>query len=264
MKMIGSNRSASLALLFAWLVACGEKTDGAGSTSSTTSATAGTTGTAAASVTASTKTEGSAQAATPPSASPSGAETAQPSGGEVDVASVMDDKPGETSSGITVDLSNVPDKAPALGGLEKPPPKAEWLPVGNLAVMNPGWEKKKKGELGMLYSKELDAAVVFTGYGAHENGGKKVDEMTKLFRWKETVWSKKPKAFLLGEDKSVPAYIFFGRAKDDEGKPLKVFFALMKTGKPVNVVALGGSSESSPPKAFKTALGIVALARRVK
>jgi hypothetical protein len=85
--------------------------------------------------------------------------------------------------------------------------------------------------------------------------------MTKTLGFKETKW-KKAKPVKLGEDKSIPALISFGTAKDSKGTPMKLYFALIKTGQPVNVLALGGADDDAPAEELNTALGIVAMAKK--
>lgn len=185
--------------------------------------------------------------------------------GEVDVDQLFKEEPDGSTDLLEVDPNKVSERAPKLTGLKIAQPakdKAEWLPLVNLEILNPGWAKQKNGDVGVLYSDKLHTGVAFATYEAKANGGQRVDQLTKALGWTQIRWVKKPTALRLGEDSSVPATLFFGRAKSAKGDPIKVFFALMKTGKPVNVVAVGGARESSPPEAFKTALGIVALVKR--
>lgn len=183
---------------------------------------------------------------------------------EVNVDQLFKDEPTD-SSGLVVEPDKVQDRAPGLTGLnisQQTKDKAEWLPLANLQIFNPGWAKRKEGEVGIVYSEPLHAGVAFAPFDAKANGGQRVDQLTKALGWTNIQWVKKPKALRLGEDKSVPATMFFGRAKSAKGDPLKVFFAILKTGKPVNVVAVGGARAASPPEAINTALGIVALVKK--
>jgi hypothetical protein len=242
---------AALCILISAAGACNQASKGDASASATVSAKPDTTATSASGGSTATP-SGSAVAADKPA-------------GEVKVEDVFkDEDPADNKGVIEVDISKVPDEAPALGGIAAAPAKAEWLPVANLLVMNPGWEKKKSGDMGLLYSADLHAGVAFSGYEAKSNGGAKVDEMVKQLGFTDIHWQKKAHPFKLGEDKSVPAMLYFGKGKSSKGDPLKLFFALMKTGKPVNVVALGGARQESSAEAFKITLGIVALARRAK
>lgn len=239
---------------------------------------AASTGSAPASVTASESAAPVAAASTSASAvgsvaSSSGSATAVASapvaakddGADVNVNQLFTDEPGEGSELLDVDPTKVQDRAPGLTGLnisQQTKDKAEWLPLANLQIFNPGWAKQKEGDVGVLYSEPLHAGVAFATFQAKANGGQRVDQLTKSLGWTNIQWVKKPKALRLGEDKSVPATMFFGKAKSKKGDPLKVFFAILKTGKPVNVVAVGGARASSPPEAINTALGIVALVKR--
>lgn len=249
---------ASLVLALC-VAGCGDKSGGASSGSAAASAKS--TGSATATAKATAAATSTAAATATVAATATG--TAAPSAAaEIDVKSILAGD-GEDASGIAVNLADVKDDAPALGGV-KPniaADKVEWLPVGPLQVMNPGWEKKKVGELGILVSPDKKAGVVFTGFDTPENGAKKVDEMTKQLGFKETKW-KKAKPVKLGEDKSIPALISFGTAKDPKGTPMKLYFALIKTGQPVNVLALGGADDDAPAEELNTALGIVALAKK--
>lgn len=237
------------AISASWLLACSSGGSGSGSSSAAASSPAST---------ASTTQSSTAAASSSASAAPAQA--------EVNVEDILKSDDANSEGIVDTDVSKVPDEgAVGLADMKPPPPKAEWLPVGNLAIMNPGWDKQKiSNNMGMLYSKELHAGVAFSAFGAKDDGPKTVQQMVKTLGFTDVKWSKKGKPVKLGEDKSVPALLFFGQGKSSKGDPLNLFFSVMKTGQPMNLIALGGARKESGADAYKATLAIVALAKRVK
>ncbi|MFO0548009.1 MAG: hypothetical protein U0271_06455 [Polyangiaceae bacterium] len=261
------------------LAACGGKTDGSGSNSaagSTSAAKAKDSGKTASSAPAKEGPSAKVASSAPPpapteSAKPADSATAGSDKSPVDVKDILKDDDGEASGVLSVDLSKVEDDAPALGGtkpIEQPAggtEKMEWVDIGPVSIIQPpGWEHAAKSPFVIFASTEKPdphAAVIFTGFDKPEDGLKLVDRMTAEFKFKDTKWHK-AKPVKLGEDKSMPALISIGSAKDEHGKELKLFFILLKTGQPLNLLALGGSPVDAPEDALNTAIGIVALAKK--
>ncbi|MBK6513030.1 MAG: hypothetical protein IPG04_02640 [Polyangiaceae bacterium] len=238
-------------------IGCGDKAGGSGSAS------------AKAESTSKGATSGSAAAAA------SGSQSAKPEGSAavakadaVDVKDILKgDGSGKSSNVLKVDLSKIDETAPALGGTPpKPPePKAgeqvEWLPVGSFSIMNPGWKKEHQDPLYALISPDEKAAVLFTGFDTPENGGKMVDAIVAQLGFTDATWQD-AQPVKVGEDKSIPALLGLGNAKDKDGKPVKLFFMLVKADAPPNLLAIGGADADAPEDLMNTAVGIVALVKR--
>ncbi len=206
-------------------------------------------------------TTGSATAATEP---------AKPA--EASLDDILEDKSDTDAGAVSVDLSKVDDNAPALGGAKNVPEpteagkKLEWVDIGPISLIEPpGWQhkvNKEKGLVVFLGAEEDKAAVVFSGFDKPEDGLKKVDQMIAEFQFKDVKW-RKGKSVKLGEDKSLPAFLSTGTAKDKGGKGMKLFFTLIKTGQAVNVLAIGGQDDDAKTTdGLEMAITIVALAKK--
>jgi hypothetical protein len=254
----GGRGSFALAALCVALAGCSTNSDAATSGSSKVSETE-TAKTAAASE----KKEAGDSKKDPPTATaaPTAAADAKP----VDVDAILGGQAEDSSGVLTVDISKADDPAPPLGGANAAPPEAkpgkqiEWLDAGNLVVPNPGWAKKRQGDLALLVEEKSDGGVVFTPFGTTQDGLKKVDAITGLMKLKQLKWSKAQRV-RLGPDK-IPAFVGLGKAVDSDNVPCKIFFALIITGKPQNLLAIGGGPEKEEA-VVKTSVQVVANIKR--
>jgi hypothetical protein len=214
------------------------------------------------------KATGSTAAPTSVAAATSAAAETKTAEAKVDVDALLaDDGKDEGEGMLKVDLSGVDDKAPTLGDAEPPPqaagPKIEWLPAGNILIMNPGWEKKKEENLAMLLAPDKKAVVLFTPFTTVQDGGNKVNAIVKLLKLKSAKW-KPAKVVKLGPDK-IPARMGIGSAVGGDGKPAKLFYAMMMPGGGgTNVLAIGGADGDAPPDDLKLGMGSVLYAKRKK
>lgn len=267
MKRLASGVGLAL-LVSLGLFGCGSDAGTASSGSASAKSTGSSKTTTSASAKASAKASSATTASAAASAAPATSGSADAGGGDKKVA-VEDLAKGDASGDkalLNVDLSKVPSDAPALGGGEEPPApkgdaKLEWLPAPGIEIPNPGWKKSEKGELHVLDSPDDKGGVVFTHFGTPEEGLKKVDELTAQLHLKDVKWAK-PTEVLVGPDK-LPGYVGGGKAADDKGKPVKIFYALVKTGEPQNVLALGGADDDAE-ETWKTALDIIDSIRKKK
>lgn len=266
-----AKRALGLALVLS-LAACGSKTEGSGSNSAAGSSSAPKGKDSGKTASSGPATEGPsakvASSAPPPteSAKPADSATAGGDKSPVDVKDILKSDDGEASGVLSVDLSKVEDDAPALGGTKQlEQEKLEWVDIGPVSIIQPpGWKHEAKSPFVIFESAgdpEKNAGVIFTGFEKQEEGLKLVDRMTEQFGFKDIKWHP-AKAVKLGEDKSMPALISIGSATSAKGKALKLFFILLKTGQPLNLLALGGSPVDAPEDELNTAIGIVALAKK--
>lgn len=243
-------------VLLTTALGCGDKGGGSGSAS------------AKAEASSKAASSGSAKAAASgaPSASakPEGTAVAK---ADVDVKDILKGDPADKGSHVLkVDLSKIDETAPALGGTPAKAPEppqgqqVEWLPVGSFSIMNPGWKKQHEDPLYALISPDEKAAVLFTGFDTPENGGKMVDAIVAELGFTDAMWQE-AKPVKVGEDKSIPALLGLGNAKDKDGKAVKLFFMLVKAASPPNLLAIGGADADAPEEMLNTALGIVALVK---
>lgn len=207
---------------------------------------------------------GTGSAATSAAAAPSGSADAGKADA-VDVSDILNDKSEDNAGVLSVDLSQVKEDAPPLGGAAPAPPPAqtgkelEWVPVGPLMFVQPGgWQKKKiNNDIGLFVSGDNKAGIAFSHFDTPANGEQRVNAMTQTFGFKEVKWSKS-KQVKVGLDSKFPAIVRGGTGKDAKGKPMKLFFALIKTGQQMNIVALGGADTDAPEETMKLPLMIVA------
>lgn len=252
-----------MALCLVGAVACGDGGKGSGSASAKadTSAKASTSGTASAK---------QAAASGTPSAAPVADASAKPAGDkkEVNVDDLLKSNDPDASGVLNVDLSKVDEDAPALGGEEAEPPKPadeskqlEWLDAGKLEVPNPGWKFEKDDGMAFLLSPDEKGAVFFTTFDTQENGLKKVDAVVAALKLKNAKFNK-PSAVKIGPKDDIPALVGGATAESKDGKPGRLFYALIKTGEPLNLLAIGGAPDEGGKEAFDTAINIIANIRR--
>ncbi len=183
---------------------------------------------------------------------------------EVDAKKLLEEDSGEASAVLDVKLPDDDKKdAPSLGGgtmATQPAAGLTWLPAGPLVVPNPGWQRIDDPPATVLLSPDKKAGIVFTSFTTPQDGTTKVDNVVKFLKLRNAKW-KKPKQVTLGPDK-VPALFGSGSAIDKDGKPLKLFFSLIRTGGPQNLLAIGLADQDSPDNTLKTGLNIVGSIKR--
>ncbi len=183
---------------------------------------------------------------------------------EVDAKKILEEDAGEGSAVLDVKLPDDDKKdAPSLGGgtmAAQPSSSLTWISAGPLAVPNPGWQRIDDGPATVLLSPDKKAGIVFAYFTTPQDGGTKVDNVVKYFKLRNAKW-KKPKQVTVGPNK-VPALFGSGSAIDKDGKPTKLFFSLMKTGAPQNLLAIGLADSDTPEATLKTGYNIVGSIKR--
>lgn len=183
---------------------------------------------------------------------------------EVDAKKILEEDGGEGSAVLDVKLPEDEKKdAPSLGGgtmAAQPSSSLTWIAAGPLAVPNPGWQRIDDGPATVLLSPDKKAGIVFAYFTTPQDGTAKVNNVVKFFKLRDAKW-KKSKQVTIGPDK-VPAFFGSGSAIDKDGKPTKLFFSLMKTGAPQNLLAIGLADSDTPEATLKTGFNIVGSIKR--
>ncbi|MFO0553829.1 MAG: hypothetical protein U0271_35925 [Polyangiaceae bacterium] len=246
------------------LVGCGNKEngDGSGSNTSTTSGSNKTSTSSSQTPSGSNKSTADAPPTTSGSAPAptTSASTTPEKKAEIDPADILKDDGGPEEGILNVDLSAVKDDAPALGGeaAVKAPPaapagaKLEWLSAGPLMIPNPGWKLQKKDDIGLLMSPDQKALLLFTGFKTPQDGLKRVDDIVGHAKFKDVKW-KKPTPVTLGPNK-VPGLFGKGHATS-AGKGVKLFYVLIKN-QPENLLVIGGADDGGEDS-LKVGLAII-------
>jgi hypothetical protein len=200
--------------------------------------------------------------ASAPTTKPSAAD----SGGKGNIDALLSNpEPQKNSSGVlSVDLSGIDDEhAPALGGAGAPPPppppagtKLSWVPMAGLQIPNPGWKKIDGKDVGIFMNPDQKSMILFSGFTTTQEGAQKVDLITKQMKMTNFQW-KKAKPVVLGPNK-VPALLGAGHAVASGGKGAKLFYALIKTGLPTNLLAIGAADDDAATQDFADSVNIVA------
>ncbi len=180
---------------------------------------------------------------------------------EIDPKKLLEEDDGSDASGV-LDVK-LPDDdkrdAPSLGGGAKTEAALggglKWLAAGPLAVPNPGWQEIQDPPATVLLAPDKKAAIVFAPFTTPQDGTTKVDKIVAFLKLKNPKW-KKAKQVTIGPDK-VPALFGSGRATSPDGKTAKLFFSLIKTGGPQNLLAIGLADGDAPDNTLKTGMNIV-------
>jgi hypothetical protein len=184
---------------------------------------------------------------------------------EVDAKKLLEDADaGDGSAVLDVKLPDDDKKdAPSLGGgtmAAQPAASLTWISAGPLAVPNPGWQRIDDGPATVLLSPDKKAGIVFAYFTTPQDGTQKVNNVVKFFKLRDAKW-KKSKQVTIGPDK-ISAFFGSGSAIDKDGKPTKLFFSLMKTGAPQNLLAIGLADSDTPEATLKTGYNIVGSIKR--
>lgn len=184
---------------------------------------------------------------------------------DVDAKALLEDQGGESSDVLEVKLPDDVKDAPSLGGAAVPVaapsgPALTWMSAGPLAVPNPGWTRVDDGPVTVLLSPDKKAAIVFAPFTTTQDGTAKVDRLVQKLKLAHTSW-KKAKPVTLGSDK-IPALLGSGRATGPDGKPVKLYFALVKSGAAQNLLAIGVADGDAPATTIDTGLRIVSSIKR--
>jgi hypothetical protein len=183
---------------------------------------------------------------------------------EVDAKKLLEEDTGDGSAVLDVKLPDDDKKdAPSLGGgtmAAQPAASLTWISAGPLAVPNPGWKRIDDGPATVLLSPDKKAGIVFAYFTTPQDGTQKVNNVVKFFKLRDAKW-KKSKQVTIGPDK-ISAFFGSGSAIDKDGKPTKLFFSLMKTGAPQNLLAIGLADSDTPEATLKTGYNIVGSIKR--
>lgn len=180
---------------------------------------------------------------------------------ELDAKKLLEEDDGESSGVLDVKLPDDDKRdAPSLGGgssapVAAPGAQVRWLSAGPLAVPNPGWQEIQDPPATVLLSPDKKAGLVFAPFTTPQDGTTKVDRIVAFLKMKNPKW-KKAKQVTLGPDK-VPALFGTGKATAKDGTPAKLFFALVKSGGPQNLLAIGIADHDAPEPTLKLGLDIV-------
>lgn len=203
--------------------------------------------------------EKSASAATAAKSAETTADAAPPAG-SVNPKVLLEDEKGESSSIIDVRIPDDTKDAPLLGGgggaITAPArTPVTWLSAGPLVIPNPGWTKNEDDKAMALMAPDKLAAIVFQPYTTTEDGTGKVDALVRFLKLKDAKW-KKPQSVRIGPDK-LPALFGSGRATNAKGKTAKLFYAAVKSGGQLNLLAIGLANEDTPADELELGLRIV-------
>lgn len=183
---------------------------------------------------------------------------------EVDAKKILEEDTGDGSAVLDVKLPDDDKKdAPSLSGgtmAAQPSAGLTWISAGPLSVPNPGWQRIDDGPATVLLSPDKKAGIVFTYFTTPQDGTAKVNNVVKFFKLRDAKW-KKAKQVTIGPDK-VSSFFGSGSAIDKDGKPTKLFFSLMKTGAPQNLLAIGLADSDAPEATLKTGYNIVTSIKR--
>jgi hypothetical protein len=180
---------------------------------------------------------------------------------EVDAKKLLEEDDGEGSGVLDVKLPDDDKRdAPSLSGGSAPAaatPGAQlvWMNAGPLLIPNPGWQRVDDGPATLLVAPDKKAGIVFAPFTTPQDGTTKVDKVVALLKMKNPKW-KKAKQVTIGPDK-VPALFGSGKAVGKDGTPAKLYFALIKTGGPQNLLAIGIADHDAPEPTLKMGLDIV-------
>lgn len=183
-----------------------------------------------------------------------------PPSASVDPKILLDDDRGESSGLIDVQIPDDAKDAPMLGGggaAITPPSRTPitWLDAGPLVIPNPGWSKDEDDKAMALMAPDKHAAIVFQPYTTDEDAKGKVDKVVTVLKLRNPTW-KKPTMVRIGPDK-LPAVFGIGRATNAQGKTAKLFFAAVKSGGRVNLLAIGLANQDTPVEDLDLSLRIV-------
>lgn len=168
---------------------------------------------------------------------------------------------GGGSDVLDIKLPDENKQAPSLsGGTVASAAQVQWLSAGPLEVPNPGWKQINDPPATVLVAPDEKAAIVFAPFTSPQDGATKVDNVVKFLKLKQPRWNK-AKQVSIGPNK-VPALFGTGGATAPDGKPAKLFFALIRTGGPQNLLAIGLADADSPEATRRTGKNIIGSIRR--
>jgi hypothetical protein len=128
----------------------------------------------------------------------------------------------------------------------QPKKNVEWFSVGDASVPNPGWTKSGKEPVFMLASPDSKAVLVFIPFKDEAQAEEIVKKSLEGMKAKDMKWSNEPKQVTIGHD-HLPAYIGTGHALvGDAQEKMKLLFAEVNTGKPLNLLVVGIADEKAP------------------